>query len=79
MEALFAMAGFLMKGVAAVVAGMAVWYNLPTRLWLSGQNATLDYLAAASLTTLDESKRKFAASDLWKEKGAVIMAVRRPG
>jgi len=71
--------GVLAKGAAAVVAGLAVIANLPTSLWLPTQKATLDYLATATLTTLDESKRKFQASELWKDKGAVIMAVRRPG
>jgi len=71
--------GVLMKGTAAVVAGLAVLCNLPTSLWMSSQKATLGYLASTTLTTLDDNKRKFVASDLWKEKGAVIMAVRRPG
>ena len=51
--------GALMQGAAAVVAGFAILANIPTSLWMSSQKATLEYLAATTLTTLDESKRKF--------------------
>lgn len=65
---------------AAAVAGAAVLLNLPTNPWVAKpQKATLEYLEQAKLATLDGSQRSFDASDLWRERGAVIMAVRRPG
>lgn len=70
---------FWLKGLAGLAVGAAVICNLPTRLWLPAEKATLEYLAKTTLQTLDESGRKFPASDLWKERGALIMAVRRPG
>lgn len=69
----------LLKGVAAAVAGVAVLCNLPTSWWLPAQKATLQYLSAATLQTLDDTSKKFKATDLWQYNGAVIMAVRRPG
>ncbi|KAH3863083.1 hypothetical protein DPMN_026061 [Dreissena polymorpha] len=60
-------------GMAVLVCNLAPWF-VP-----KAQPATLGYLAAAKLQTLDEKKTNFTASDLWKTNGAVIMAVRRPG
>jgi len=68
-----------LKGLAGVVAGLAVIANLPASWILPAEKATLAYLSGAMLETLDGEKRKFKASELWKENGAVIMAVRRPG
>lgn len=71
-----------LKGTAAVVAGLAVFVNLPTRLWMSAERASLEYLASTQLSTITEdedNRKKFQASDLWKDRGAVIMSVRRPG
>lgn len=50
------------KGAAAVVAGIAVLANLPTRLWMSAEKASLDYLAKTQLSTITKdknSRRKF--------------------
>lgn len=66
-------------GTAGVVAGLAIFCNLPTRLWLPAKRANLQYLAETTLKTLDGSQKSFLAADLWKTRGAVIMAVRRPG
>jgi len=69
----------LLQGVAGLVAAVAVFCNLPVSWWLPYEKATLKYLEDIELTTLDDKKKKFMASDLWKTGGAVIMAVRRPG
>ena len=47
--------GLWLKGLAGVTAGLAVFYNLPTSLWLPAESATLQYLAAGTLQRLDES------------------------
>jgi len=70
---------FWLKGLAGLAVGAAVICNLPTRLWMSAEKATLQYLASTVLETLDGTSKKFPASDLWKNNGVVIMAVRRPG
>lgn len=69
----------LFIGAAGVAAGAAVICNLAPWLVAKPELATLDYLAAAKLQTLDGQKRNFSASELWQKNGAVIMAVRRPG
>jgi len=66
-------------GGAGVVAGLAVFCNLPVRWWMPAQKATLQYLASAQLQMLDSTRKIFKASDLWSKNGVVIMAVRRPG
>lgn len=70
---------YLLLGAAGAAAGAAILCNLSAWLIPKAQLATLDYLARAKLQTLDSAKRNFSASELWKDRGAVIMAVRRPG
>jgi len=65
---------------AAAVAGAAILCNLPTNPFVKApQKATLDYLSGAELRGFGEGKEAFKAPELWRENGAVIMAVRRPG
>lgn len=71
--------GFWLKGLAGLALGAAIMSNLPTRLWLSAEKATLQYLAETSLQTLDDASTLFKASDLWQKNGAVVMVIRRPG
>lgn len=71
--------GFWLKGLAGVALGTAIMCNLPTRLWLSAERASLQYLAETSLQATDGAKKVFKASDLWQSNGAVIMVIRRPG
>ena len=49
--------------------------------WFSGSNPRYDFelLKKARLLRLDGSNEQISGQDLWKDKGAVIMAVRRPG
>lgn len=71
--------GFWLKGVAGIAVGAAIFVNLPTRLWLTMEKATLAYLAETSLQTIDEANATIKASQLWEKKGAVVMVIRRPG
>jgi len=72
-------ASTLLQGFAGLIGVVAMVCNLPAS-WLNRvEKATQQYLADTDLSTLDEEKRKFKASDLWKTNGCVIMAVRRPG
>uniref|UniRef100_A0A8C3NYA6 Redox-regulatory protein FAM213A n=1 Tax=Cyanoderma ruficeps TaxID=181631 RepID=A0A8C3NYA6_9PASS len=52
---------------------------LPDLGALTMEKATLEFLEEIELKTLGPEKRTFKAGELWKENGAVIMAVRRPG
>ncbi|KAK6170616.1 hypothetical protein SNE40_018971 [Patella caerulea] len=72
----------LLTGIAVLVAGIAVVCNLPPSynpLMTAAQKATLKYLADAKLQTIESNPKQFLGKDLWEKKGAVIMAVRRPG
>jgi len=65
---------------AVAVAGAAVLCNLPVNPFVkSAEKASLDWLQATTLKTIGSESKEFKASDLWKDNGAVIMAVRRPG
>lgn len=66
-------------GAAGVAAGAALICNVSPWLVAKPQIATLDYLNAAKLQTLDGKKTNFSAKELWQRNGAVVMAVRRPG
>ena len=44
---------------AGLVALLAVTVNLPTRLWMRAEKATLQYLGATTLQRLDGSEEKF--------------------
>lgn len=65
--------------IAGLTAGAAILINLPISLIMSSEKATVQYLQMANLQTIDLVKQNFSASDLWKDNGVVIMAVRRPG
>lgn len=65
--------------IAGITAGAAILINLPTKFFMATEKATLQYLQTAKLQTIDQTKNNFSASDLWKDNGVVLMAVRRPG
>jgi len=56
-----AVSGWL-QGLAGVAVGAALLCNLPTRLWLTTEKATLGYLADTSLQTADQTQRQFKVS-----------------
>lgn len=70
---------YLLLGAAGAAAGAVIFCNLSAWLVPRAQLATLDYLARAKLQTINSAKTNFSAGELWKDRGAVIMAVRRPG
>uniref|UniRef100_A0A8C7DRD6 Redox-regulatory protein FAM213A n=1 Tax=Naja naja TaxID=35670 RepID=A0A8C7DRD6_NAJNA len=64
--------------IGAAVTGMIL---ANTDLFLSkAEMASTEFLEEIELKTLGQGEqRTFKAKDLWKKKGAVVMAVRRPG
>ncbi|WAQ96974.1 PXL2A-like protein [Mya arenaria] len=64
----------LFMGLAAVGAGASIICNLAATMVTKPQAASLQYLAESKLQSLDEQKRNFSASELWSNRGAVIMA-----
>ena len=70
------MAWLLAAGGIAAVGGILAanwdWFkNIP--------RPDLAYLSAIKLKVLDGSGKEIMASDLWRNSGAVIMVIRRPG
>ena len=70
------MAWLLAAGGIAAIGGILVanwdWFkNIP--------RPDLAYLCAIKLKALDGSGKEIMASDLWRNSGAVIMVIRRPG
>ena len=49
--------------------------------WFSGSNPKHDFelLRKAKLVRLDGSNEQISGQDLWRDNGAVIMVIRRPG
>lgn len=66
----------LILSVSSIVAGFAIFANLPHKM---AEKATVGYLAGATLKTLGDDPKEFGAAELWRKSGAVIMVVRRPG
>lgn len=66
--------------VGGAVTGLLGYANLPMS-WLvtSTQATTAGYLATARLEPLVGGRSLEKTSELWRETGAVVMAVRRPG
>jgi len=64
--------------IGGALTGVLTYANLPSAWILPQQKATAEYLASAKLQTIPKGSPVDAQS-LWKENGAVIMAVRRPG
>ena len=76
---------------AALAVFIAVLVGLNLDFWLpTSPKADIAYLEKAvlrligetkisGLDFIDENKQVFKASSLWKDVGAVIMVVRRPG
>lgn len=69
----------VLLGFAGLTAGIAVIGNLPVTWFMSAEKATLKYLEKSRLQTIETNPRTVNAKELWKDNGAVIMAVRRPG
>ncbi|CAI9569493.1 unnamed protein product [Staurois parvus] len=65
--------GALGAAVAGIILANTDYFLAKT------ERATLEYLGDADLQTISEESRTFKAKELWERKGAVIMAVRRPG
>ena len=53
------------KGFAGAALGAAIICNLPTRLWMAAEKATLPYLAETTLQTLEETGRKFKVNKVY--------------
>nr|KAF6322758.1 peroxiredoxin like 2A [Pipistrellus kuhlii] len=67
-------------GAGALGAAALALLLANTDMFLSKpQRASLEYLEEIDLKTLEKEPRTFKAKELWEKKGAVIMAVRRPG
>ncbi|XP_004583610.2 peroxiredoxin-like 2A [Ochotona princeps] len=67
-------------GAGALGAAAVALLLANTDVFLSkSQKASLEYLEDADLKTILKEPRTFKAKELWEKKGAVIMAVRRPG
>uniref|UniRef100_A0A8D0BP26 Redox-regulatory protein FAM213A n=1 Tax=Salvator merianae TaxID=96440 RepID=A0A8D0BP26_SALMN len=68
-------------GLGAIGAAVTGIILANTDLFLSkAEKASLDFLEGINLKTLNKGEpRTFKAGELWKNHGAVIMAVRRPG
>ena len=66
--------------VGGAVTGLLGYANLPMS-WLvtTSQVTTATYLATAKLEPLVGGRSLERTEDLWRETGAVVMAVRRPG
>ena len=67
----------LTTAVGALTTAVIV-ANMP---WFSGRTPKFDLekLSKAKLLKLDGSNKQVNGRELWQEKGAVIMIVRRPG
>lgn len=65
-------------GAAAAIGAAILFANSPLAL-PKRTPFKLSRLKTASLTYMDGSSRTVAAQDLWRERGAVIMVVRRAG
>ena len=66
--------------VGGAVTGLLGYANLPMS-WLvtTSQVTTATYLATAKLEPLLDGRSLERTEELWREAGAVVMAVRRPG
>ena len=67
--------------VGGAVTGLLGYANLPMS-WLVSTTTkvtTANYLATAKLEPLLGGRSLERTEDLWRETGAVVMAVRRPG
>jgi len=77
-------AGLSWKWVfGGAISGIVAYANLPSAWILPQKKATEPYLATAKLRTLPQNVLVQGESvdprSLWRENGAVVMAVRRPG
>ena len=61
------------------MTGLLGYANLPMSWLVSSQAPTAQYLATANLQPLLDSPALERTEDVWRQTGAVVMAVRRPG
>ncbi|CAI8037308.1 Peroxiredoxin-like 2A [Geodia barretti] len=66
-------------GTAAAALGAAILVANSPLAVPKREPFSLAGLRGAVLTALDGSGREVKAEELWRERGAVIMVVRRPG
>jgi len=78
--------GGTLSAIFVGFVGMLAYANLPSAWILPQKSASEPYLASAKLQTIPSGLGGIPVGDnlldtrsLWKENGAVIMAVRRPG
>ena len=64
--------------VGGTLTSMLAYANLPSAWILPAQPATEEFLSTAKLQTIPGSGL-VSPRDLWRNTGAVVMAVRRPG
>ena len=66
--------------VGGAVTGLLGYANLPMSWLVTTSQVTMaTYLATAKLEPLLDGRSLERTEDLWRETGAVVMAVRRPG
>ena len=65
--------------VGGAVTGLLGYANLPMSWLVSSQAPTAQYLATAKLQPLLDRPALERTEDVWRQTGAVVMAVRRPG
>jgi len=69
--------------VTGAFTASVAYFNLPSAWILPQVRATEQFLAGALVSKFDNNglvqEMALPAKSLWNEKGAVIMAVRRPG
>jgi len=76
---------YLVGAVAAAVLAFLAYCNLPPSWLHPAEKATLEWLSSAPLEKLPSPPGEAWSDDvttgeqLWRDRGAVIMAVRRPG
>jgi len=71
--------GWLLWLVALGLSGAVLYANLPSAWILPQEKATETFLAQAKLQEIPGGRVLPSSRSLWRENGAVVMAVRRPG
>jgi len=70
---------WLVAGTVGALSGFVAYCNAPLSWKGQPQRAKLDLLSSAPLKQFPALASPTMASELWREHGAVFMAVRRPG
>merc|ERR1712080_413239 len=71
--------GWLLWLAALGLSGAVLYANLPSAWILPQEKATETFLAQAKLQEITGGQVLPSSRSLWRENGAVVMAVRRPG